>query len=357
MLRIGIIGLPQSGKKTLFQLLTQSALRPDTDFGSPLAGVALMKDSRLDFLVSVYQPKKFQAARIDIVLLPKIEKEALRQGNIFDDLAKVDALVFVARAFANEAVYHESGSVNAGRDIKRVNDELIMHDLLFIEKRLERLRLSSSKGSPQSSAKETQLLLGLKAQLEKELPLRLLNLAGSDLALLSSYPFLTLKEFIILLNISEGDLKEQALLKQLQADFATQKIYFILSCLKAEAEIEALESESERKEFLTALGIDTMALEALSLACLKALGLISFFTVGPQEARQWTLKAGSSAVGAAGEIHSDLARGFIRAEVIKYADLESLGSEEKVKNAGKLYVKGKEYIIEDGDILFIRFSV
>lgn len=357
MLKIGIIGLPQTGKKQLFSLLAGVSVKEGLDSSKPVLGVAEIKDSRFDFLADFYKSKKLSRAKIDVALLPKIEKDAIIKGDIFKDISNMDALCHVVREFKDDSVYHAMGTLDPERDIREINSELIMHDLIFIEKRLERLKEAIAKAGTEAMKKENALLLKLHEQLEKEQPLRLMKLEPQELAILSSYPLLTLKEMIVLLNVSEDDLKSDALLKQLEGKFFSEKIFFMQACLKTEAEIAAFEVEAEKQEFLSALGITEPAIDCLSRLCAKALGLISFFTAGPQEVRQWTIKNGANAVEAAGAIHSDLARGFIRAEIMKYKDLESFGSEEKVKNSGKYYVKGKEYLVEDGDIIFIRFSV
>ncbi len=357
MLKIGIIGLPQTGKKQLFALLTGVAAKEAPDNKKPLLGVAEIKDSRFEYLAGFYKSKKLSRAKIDVALLPKIEKDAIAKGDIFKDISNMDALCHVARAFKDDSIYHIKGALDPERDIREINNELIMHDLIFIEKRLERLKETIAKAGTEIMKKENVLLLKLHEQLEKEQPLRLMKLEPQELVILSSYPLLTLKEMVVLLNVSEDDLKADTLLKQLEGKFAHEKIFFMQACLKTEAEIAAFEDDEEKKEFLSALSITEPAIDCLSRLLAKALGLISFFTAGPQEVRQWTIKNGANAVEAAGAIHSDLARGFIRAEIMKYADLESFSSEEKVKSAGKYYVKGKDYIIEDGDIVFIRFSV
>jgi GTP-binding protein YchF len=247
--------------------------------------------------------------------------------------------------------------VDPKRDIGFVNSELMLNDLVFIEKRLERLDKGAKKGAEETAVKDKELLERLKSHLERELPLRLADLTPDDRKTISSYPFLTRKGMIIALNVSEDLVKDSTLLKHLEADYEKSKIQVMQVSAKVEAEIAALESEEERREFLKTIGVEEPAINALTRACIKALDLVSFFTVGPDEIRQWTIRRGSSAPEAAGAIHSDLQRGFIRAEVMKFADLSSLGSEEKVKEAGKLYIKGKDYIVEDGDILTIRFNV
>ncbi|MDP2942758.1 MAG: DUF933 domain-containing protein, partial [Candidatus Omnitrophota bacterium] len=300
--------------------------------------------------------KKEVRARIDIELLPKIEKDAITKGDIFKDIAETDALCHVVRAFKDDSVYHINGSVDPKRDIESVNSELILHDLIFIEKRLERVELNIKKIKDETAVKERDLLLRMKAHLDKEVPLRLMDIKPEE-KMIANYPFVTLKEMILVLNVSEDDLKNTELLENLKRRYQPLKIEIMLVSAKVESEIAGLEIEKEKQEFLTALGIEEPAINILTRLCIKALNLISFFTVGEDEVRQWTVKRDSAAPEAAGVIHSDMQKGFIRAEVTKFGDLTSLGSEEKVKEAGKFYLKGKDYIVEDGDIIGIRFNV
>ncbi|MEI8176631.1 MAG: DUF933 domain-containing protein [Candidatus Omnitrophota bacterium] len=357
-MKIGIIGLPQTGKKTFFEVLTKYVIsEKDLASTKALKSLAEIRDTRFDTLLGIYNPKKQVRARIEIELLPKIEKDVIAKGEIFKNIAELDAICHVARSFTDEAVYHISGSVDAKRDIDLVNAELVLSDLLFIEKRLERIDAELKKSKNEVAAKERVVLAKFKEQLDKELPLRLLTLDKDEKKYISSYPFVTLKKMVVVLNCSENSLRDTALLEKLRASYAPLGIEVMQACAKAEAEIARLETEEERKEFLGALGIAEPAINALTRSCIKALNLISFFTVGEDEVRQWPIPAGSSAPEAAGAIHSDLQKGFIRAEVMKYDDLVALGSEEKVKQAGKFGVKGKEYIVQDGDILSIRFNV
>ena len=209
----------------------------------------------------------------------------------------------------------------------------------------------------EASIKEREALLKLKTHLDKTLPLRLLGISPDEKKLISSYPFVTLKEMIVVLNISEESLKDESLATQLGAELAPSKIDVMQVSAKVEAEVAGLGSEDEKREFLSALGIAEPAINVLTRVCIKALNLLSFFTVGDDEVRQWLVRKGSSAPEAAGAIHSDLQKGFIRAEVMKYTDLIALGGEDKVKEAGKFSLKGKDYIVEDGDIVNIRFNV
>ena len=357
-MKIGIIGLPQTGKKTLFEIL--SGHKPtDSELTSnkPIKAVAEIKDPRLDKIIEVYKPKKEVRARIDIETLPKIEKDTIAKGEIFEHIDELDAICHVVRAFKDESVYHIKGSVDPKRDIDSVNSELILHDLIFIEKRLERIEKNIKQTREEVLEKEKELLARLKAHLDKEMPLRLFKLTADEEKIISSYPFVTPKKMIIVLNVSEGDLNNTSLADKLKGNYQSLGIDIIQVSAKVESEIDNLETEEEREQFLKELGIAEPAINILTRVCIKALNLISFFTVASNEARQWTIKAGSTAPEAAGSIHTDMQRGFIRAEVMKYSDFEKFGSETKVKEAGKLYLKGKDYVLEDGDIINIRFNV
>ncbi len=357
-MKIGITGLPQTGKKTFFQILTNHLLtEKDLVSGKPIKNIAEIKDPRFDILVDMYKPKKEVRARVEIELLPKIEKDTISKGDIFKEIVEMDAIAHVVRSFTDESVYHIEGSVDMIRDIDNINSELILHDMLFIEKRFERLDKSIKKLNDSQSIKEKAVLVKLKEHLDKNLALRLLSLDSDEKKLISSYPFITLKKMLIIMNISEDDILNTSLIEDTRERYKDAGLYVMPACAKAEAEIASLETEDEREEFLQALGIKEPAASALTRLCIKALNLMSFFTVGPDEVRQWTVTAGSTAPEAAGAIHTDLQKGFIRAEVIKYDDLISLGSEAKIKESGKAYLKGKDYIVEDGDLLDIRFNV
>lgn len=353
-MKIGIVGLPQSGKKVLFKLLTgHIASEDELSHKKPVRSIANICDPRFDTLVTMYSPRKQVKARIEVELLPDLEKESIAKGDIFANIDDVDAICLVVRAFEDDSVYHVEGSVDPRRDIESVTAEFIIHDLLFIEKRLGRI----GKAREPEYIKEIAILTKLGAQLEKELPLRLVELSDDEEKVIASYPFITRKKLIIVLNVSEDGLGDTALASALLQDYQDLDIKIMQVSAKVEDEIAGLESEDERSEFMQALGIDEPAVDVLTRVCLEALDLISFFTVGADEVRQWTIRSGSSAPQAAGAIHSDLEKGFIRAEVIKYDDLIVLGSEDKVKEAGKFQVKGKDYIVEDGDIICIRFNV
>ncbi len=356
-MKVGIIGLPQTGKKTLFQTLTGNELREQSGPAKPLPGTADILDPRFDTLVDMYSPKKNVRARIELMLLPKMEQENIAKGNIFSDIADVDALCHVVRAFEDDAIYHADGSVDPIRDAEMVNSELVMHDQIFTEKRIERIETALKKIKDETQAKELELMRKMQAHLEEEKPLRLMEFTEDEEVFIRSYPLITRKELIIAFNISEDQLGKTTLLKQFEETCTRDKIEAMLVCAQVESEIVLLDSDEEKQEFLQDMGIEEPALGILTRLCLKALGLVSFFTVGEDEVRQWLVRRDSPAPVAAGVIHSDLQRGFIRAELIKYDELIEYGSEAELKKAGKMYLQGKDYIVIDGDILNIRFKV
>jgi GTP-binding protein YchF len=254
-------------------------------------------------------------------------------------------------------VYHVSGSVDAVRDIDFMDMELMLSDLIFTEKRLEKIDKDLKRKEEKEEEKEKALLLKFKEQLEKNAPLRTINLDQEHKKIISSYPLITLKPLLIVLNVGEGDLKKQVLASDVVERYKKDGASVAQVSAKIEDELMQLGSKEEEDEFLKDLGVEELAIDRLTRLLYEALGLVSFFTTVNKEARAWAIRKGSSASQAAGIIHSDMEKGFIRAEIIKYKDLIELGSEAKVREAGRLMVKGKEHIIEDGDILNIRFSV
>lgn len=356
-MKIGIIGLPQTGKKTLFQVLTGNTLKEQGGAPKPIPGIADILDTRFDTLVKLYEPDKVARARVDLVLLPKIEQETIVKGDIFKDIVDVDAICHVVRAFADEAIYHAAGSVDPLRDAEMVNGELLMHDQIFVEKRIERLETQLKKIKDVDQQKELDLMNRMLSHLEQERPLRLLDLTEDEDLLIRSYPFITKKELLLVFNVAEDNLGDDGLLEQYRDQCETNKIAAMTVSAQVESEIALLDSEEEKTEFLQDLGIEEPAVVKLSRLCIEALGLVSFFTVGKDEVRQWLVRVNSPAPVAAGVIHSDLQRGFIRAETMKYAELIEAGSEAELKKVGKMHLEGKEYIVEDGDILNIRFKV
>ncbi len=356
-MKVGIIGLPQTGKLTLFQILTGTERSATTDSTKVIVGTADIIDPRFENLVDMYEPKKVARAKVDIALLPKIEKDTISKGEIFRDIADMDAICHVVRAFEDESVYHVDGSVDAMRDIEMVNSELTLHDQIFVEKRIESLEMKIKKIKDEKSQKELTLLRKLQEHLEQEKPLRLLDISSEEEPMIRSYPFITRKQMITVLNISEDDLDKNDLLDNLKNMCAKESITAIQISAQVESEIALLDSEEEKNDFMNDLGITESALGKITRSCLDALGLISFFTVGTDEVRQWLMRKGLTAPFAAGVIHSDLQKGFIRAETMKYDELIEHKTEAELKKAGKVYLNGKDYAVDDGDIMNIRFNV
>jgi hypothetical protein len=358
-MKIGIIGLPQVGKKTLFELLTSERVSDGSFAGSQEVklGVANIKDERFEGLAAMYKPKKEVPATLNVTLLPRFDKETIRSGEFLKAVEKCDALCHIVRAFHDESVFHAEGSVDPERDIENVYAELILSDLMLVEKRLERIAAEADKGvSSPVAEKEKIILTKLKALLDQNLPVSRYAFHPEEKKLMATYQFLTLKEMIIVLNVDDDKLGEGALIERVKEKFQDYGFHVMQISAQIEVELASLDT-AEKEAFLQDLNIKSSALNQLCALCYEALGLLTFFTVGEDEVRAWTTPQGSSAPEAAGVIHSDLQRGFIRAEIMKCADLLSLGSESKVKEAGKFLVKGKDYILEEGDIMNVRFNV
>lgn len=357
-MKIGIIGLPQTGKKTLFSLLVgPAALGNRGDARAVVQGVADVQDARFERLLALYKPKRQVRARLEVTLIPAIEENSLSQSDAQRELGEVDAFCQVVRVFEDDAVYHIWSSPDPAREVEFVAGEMILHDLVFIEKRQERIEKGLKKGKDERAEKELALLARFREALEGNTPLRNISVSAEDAALIQSYPFLTLKPCIIALNVADDKVADTSLRDSLASRFKHLGVSFVQVSARAEAEIAALDSQEERAAFMQDMGITETALHLLTSRCIDALGLQSFFTVGEDEVRQWFVRRGASAPEAAGAIHSDLQRGFIRAEVMKYDDLLAAGAEDKLKSTGKYYLKGKDYTVEDGDILTIRFNV
>ena len=349
-MKLGLVGLPQVGKRTLFSLLTGQ------DGDKVNIGLAKVRDARFEKLVDMFHPKKETPATMEFMLLPDMDTDANRNAETLRGLEKVDVICYLARAFEDDTVFHAEGDVNARRDIQAFWDELILSDQIFVEKRLERLAKEKRPNDAQRAAKETELMTRMQAHLEEGKPLTQFEFSDEDKKLISSYPFLTLKAVIVVLNVGEDQIGDDNLEQEIGQAFADQGFRWIAISAQIEQEVSLLDDE-ERTAFLEDLGIEQPALDRLTLLCYETLGLMSYFTVGEDEVRAWTIRQGALAPEAGGAIHGDIERGFIRAEVMQYDDLMELGSEQKVKAAGKFVQKGRDAVIDDGDIIHFLFKV
>ena len=377
-MKIALIGLPQTGKKTVFSLMTGIGL--DHLLGRPgefHVGNVKVTDPRIDRLVALYNPKKTKYAEIEVTLAPAPPHEPKPREQWLNKLKNMDAFCHIVRAFEDPAVFHSKGSVDPLRDIDEINLELAISDLSLIETRLSGIAQDQKKKFDQDRADEAALLEQLKPYLESGKSLREYPWHDGDEKKLRSLQFLTMKGLVVALNGSEPNAELLAAMRAklgLEGEAPAEpsgaarrearpprgtEICFLSA--KTEAEVAQIEDLKERTEFLMALGITEPALHVLTQKLYKALGYISFFTTGEDEVRAWTIRQGATAVDAAHAIHSDIARGFIRAEVMKYAELIAAGAtghaaEVKLKETGRLLVKGKDYIVEDGDTVHIRHS-
>ena len=355
-MKLGLIGFPQVGKRTLFRLLTGLEHEPDHNRGEAL-GLARVRDERFERLVEIYRPRLETPAQVEFSLLPDLEDRPERNARVWRALEKADVICHLVRAFPEDSVFHVAGSVDPRRDIAALNEELQLNDLLFIEKRIERLEKERGRnGDARRAVQEKELLLRMKEHLEAGRFLSVFPLNEEEQKIVSGYPFLTRKPMILVLNIGERQIHDRALVEGLSAAFPGPAFEWIAVSAKIEEELSRLDEE-DRQAFLEELGIAQPALDRLTLVCYSTLGLISFFTVGPDEVRAWTPRKESLAPQAARVIHSDIERGFIRAEVIKYDDLVRLGDEQKVREAGKMLPRGRDYVVEDGDIINFLFHV
>jgi len=356
-MHIGLIGFPQAGKRTLLRLLTGIEAQVAPSNGAAIPAVCQVRDPRVDRLAAMYRPQKLTRATIHYLLMPDMTKDSAKNQELLTALERVDLLGLVVRAFGDDTVFHLEGSVDPLRDLDMILGELILNDLLFVEKRLERLAKDQTRRGGVDRAKEQALLARLQAHLNDGQPLRTMALGAEEVPLLASAPLLTRKPLLVILNVGEDDVRSSHLLDEVVRRDVRRGLTVVQVSAKIEQELSQLDDPAERAAFLKELGIAESAIDRLTRVSYDALGLISYFTVGADEVRAWTVRRGASAAEAGGVIHSDIERGFIRAEHISYDDLTALGSEQAVAAAGKLQLKSKEYVVCDGDILNFRFNV
>ena len=360
-MKLGILGPPQSGKTTLFAALTRGQAEQGSARGEKVhLGSVLVPDARLERLRDMYQPKKFTPAKVDYIDAPPVDTIKGERGALasLSALRDVDAYVLVLRAFHDPSVPHFQVTVDAERDAAWLAGELLLEDLAVVERRLERIEKALKVGKKPEDPNEFEALKKVKAALEAEGPARAAGLSTNQERSLRGFQLLSGRPWIVVVNTDDEQLKsgEEALTGPVRRRLGDPAPPAIALSAKTEAELVNL-PEEEAREFMSVLGISEPGLSRMIHLSYSALGLISFFTVGPDEVRAWTVRDGVPAPEAAGAIHSDLERGFIRAEVIGYDDLIRSETMAKARERGLLRTEGRDYRVRDGDILNIRFSV
>jgi ribosome-binding ATPase len=359
-MKTGIIGLPQVGKTSLFKILTKANIeeRGHNPREAHL-GVTKVPDERLDKLAALYNPRKLIHASVEFADVAAIGQEALKESAYANNLRTVDALIHVLRAFDEPSIPHVS-DINPLRDAKNVDFDLVVNDLGQVEKRLERLEKDLKKMKTAELEREFELLQRAKAHLEKESPLREMEMTAEDKKRIRGFMFLSQKPILYALNVTEsptlGEDLEKAPTKFGMNEAGSRLNAGVTAvCGKVEAELADM-SDEESQEFLSSYGLKESGMVRLIRKSYELLGLISFFTVGEDECRAWTVEKGSRAQAAAGAIHSDLEKHFIRAETIHWDQLLDAGSEANARARGTLRLEGKDYIVQDGDVMHIRHS-
>ena len=364
-LKAGIVGLPNVGKSTLFNAITkQNILAANYPFATiePNVGIVFVPDTRVDYLANLYKPKSVVPTTFEFTDIAGLVKGAsLGEGlgnKFLSHIREVDAIVEVVRCFDDANITHVTGKTDPVSDIEIINIELVLADLDVVNNRLGKIEKKAETTKDKVAQAEVEVLKKCKTNLENNVPLRRISFDGDSLKILKNFNLLTLKPIIYVANVDEeaivvGD-NDYSL--QVKNYAEAEGAGVIVMCAKLEADLAGLENE-ERDEFLESVGITNSGLDKLIFATYNLLGLATFFTAGSDEVRAWTFKVGMKAPECAGIIHSDMMRGFIKAEVMSFDDLRELGDEKRVKEAGKLRIEGKEYIIKDGDICYFRFNV
>ncbi len=356
-MRLGIIGLPQSGKTTLFNAFTRGSQPTGISAGRIEVHTAVVDvpDPRVDVLSGMFSPKKTTYAKVTYADIAGLDGSAGKNGisgALLNQLTQMDGFIHVARCFENDNVPHPQGSIDPARDIAMMDSEFVLNDLIAVERKLERLADERRKGGGRDRAqieRDIELFERMRAQLEVESPLRDMDMSPEEEKSLSGFGFLSRKPVLLLLNLGEGQPSPRISYPHKHSQAAA---------LQGRLEMDIAQLPPEDAElFMQEYGISELGLNRIIRLSYDLLGLMSFFTVGPDEVRAWTVHRGATAPEAAGAIHTDFQKGFIRAEVVTYDDLAALGSLSEARAKGKLRVEGKEYVVQEGEVLNIRFAI
>jgi len=359
-MQIGIVGLPYSGKSTIFSTLTNHKSEDFAAKNKTEKGMVKVPDPRLDALAEIFQPNKKTETTIEYIKVPGLEAEEAASGSLppqfIGNLKNVDAMLLMVRNFDNDMYPHPFDKIDPANDIEFVNSEFLLSDLAILETRIEKLEKSIMKMNKPEEKKELELLNKCKAHLEEEKPLRLMEFYPEEEKQIRGFQFLSLKPIVYVININEDDIPNKTAIMEKYEHLLTPKTALTALCAEIEKEISELEAD-EQEMFMEELGITEPALNNVIRKSYELLGLISFFTVGEDECRSWTVREGSKAPEAGGQIHSDIERGFIRSTVVDYDTFMEHKSLKACKDAGVLGLEGKEYVVKDGDIMEFRFNV